>query len=180
MKFHATPYDIHATGFYFENADEFAEKAAAHRNEFGEPVEEYEIQFIDGDDEEAKLVEACGINQANLAAVIDFIDGLTDDAARAAAWYAMRCVGRSFDDVSADTETALGCMIVYQCDSLSEEQAIEEYAHYFVEDMGYLENVPDTVAQYFDYEAFARDLRLGGDVSAFEFGGKMFVFDHHA
>ena len=180
MKFHATPYDIHATGFYFENADEFAEKAAAHRNEFGEPVEEYEIQFIDGDDEEAKLVEACGINQANLAAVIDFVEGLTDDAARAAAWYSMQCNGMSFDDVSAMGEYDLSGMICHQCDELSEEKAIEDYAYQLVEDCGYLDGVPDTVARYFDYEAFARDLRLGGDVSAFEFGGEMYVFDNRA
>ena len=44
--YHTTPYDISATGFYFSTYDEYAEKAASHRNEHGDPVEEYEIQFI--------------------------------------------------------------------------------------------------------------------------------------
>lgn len=33
-----------------------------------------------------------------------------------------------------------------------------EYAEQLVDDCGYLQGVPDTVATYFDYEAFARDL----------------------
>ena len=62
--YHATPYDISATGFYFSTYDEYIEKAAKHKNEYGDPVEEYEIQFIDGDN--AALFKAVGVNQANL------------------------------------------------------------------------------------------------------------------
>lgn len=50
--------------------------------------------------------------------------------------------------------------------------SIEDYATELVEELGYLDGVPDIVAQYFDYEAFARDLELGGDfvwVSGFVF-----------
>jgi hypothetical protein len=67
MQFRATPYDISATGFYFETAEEFAEKSASHKNEHEEPVEEYEIQFIDGESYEAAICEALGMNQANVA-----------------------------------------------------------------------------------------------------------------
>ena len=48
--YHATPYDVSAIGFYFKTYDEYVEKAASHRNAHGSPVEEYEIQFIDGTD----------------------------------------------------------------------------------------------------------------------------------
>ncbi len=41
--FFAQPYDITATGFYFESAEEFAIKAAALRNETKQPVEEFEL-----------------------------------------------------------------------------------------------------------------------------------------
>jgi len=33
-----------------------------------------------------------------------------------------------------------------------------EFAYQLIEDTGYLQEVPDTVAQYFNYEAFSRDL----------------------
>jgi antirestriction protein len=34
----------------------------------------------------------------------------------------------------------------------------QEYAENFVDDIGLLDEVPDTLRSYFDYEAFARDL----------------------
>lgn len=46
---HAQPYDITANGFYFESLEDYADKAKSNRNDYGDPVEEYEIQFIDGD-----------------------------------------------------------------------------------------------------------------------------------
>jgi len=41
--FHATPYDITASGFYFKDYDDYKKNYDLHL-----PVEEYEIQFIDG------------------------------------------------------------------------------------------------------------------------------------
>ena len=45
MQLHAQPYDLAATGFNFETAEEYGTKAAALQNDYGEPVEEFEIQF---------------------------------------------------------------------------------------------------------------------------------------
>ena len=57
---HATPYNIDATGFYFTDINDYETKATKHVDCYGNLVEEFEIQFIDGDD--AELFEACGIN----------------------------------------------------------------------------------------------------------------------
>ena len=46
--------------------------------------------------------------------------------------------------------------IYNECDDM------EDVAYQIVEECGYLTNVPDNVARYFDYEAFGRDLRLEG------------------
>jgi antirestriction protein len=43
-------------------------------------------------------------------------------------------------------------------------QTLLEYAVQYVEDTGALEGVPDTLAQYFDYEAYARDMRVSGEI----------------
>ncbi len=64
---HAQPYDITARGFYFDSYKDYAEKAAKLRNDYGDPVEEFEIQFIDGEAIDCELAKAIGINQANLA-----------------------------------------------------------------------------------------------------------------
>lgn len=45
----AQPYDIEASGFYFHSFEDYEEKAGKNLNRFGEPVEEYEFQYIDGE-----------------------------------------------------------------------------------------------------------------------------------
>jgi len=47
-----------------------------------------------------------------------------------------------------------------------------EYAVQYVEETGALEGVPDVLVCYFDYEAYARDLVIGGDIV--EEGGWLF------
>lgn len=48
-----------------------------------------------------------------------------------------------------------------------------DVAYEYVEECGYLSNVPDSVANYFDYEAFGRDLEYDGQW--FEVGDDMAV-----
>ena len=38
-----------------------------------------------------------------------------------------------------------------------------DIAHQIVEECRYLDNVPDNVAKYFDYEAYGRDLQIEGN-----------------
>ena len=46
--------------------------------------------------------------------------------------------------------------IYYDCDDIT------DVAYQVVEECGYLDNVPDDVARYFDYESFGRDLGIEG------------------
>ena len=46
--------------------------------------------------------------------------------------------------------------IYYDCDDMA------DVAHQVAEECGYLDNVPDDVARYFDYESFGRDLGIEG------------------
>ena len=52
---HAQPYDISANGFFFETTEEYNEKASKLVNSYGQPVEEFELQFIDGESIDADL-----------------------------------------------------------------------------------------------------------------------------
>ena len=76
---HAQPYDLSAAGFYFESVEEFDAKAGANRNDYGQRVEEYEIQFIDGEAIDCHLATAIGVNQANITQYFDAVDAWSED-----------------------------------------------------------------------------------------------------
>ena len=73
-KLYAQPYDISATGFYFESVEEYEKRSNDNRNEYGQPVEEYEIQFIDGERIDAELANAFGLNQTNLGKFLQVVE----------------------------------------------------------------------------------------------------------
>jgi antirestriction protein len=147
---YAQPYDLAATGFYYESADEYAAKAGALRNDYGQPVEEFEIQFIDGETIDAQLFEALGINQCNhgdfFAAVEDWID-----EQKVRVIIALQEGGNRFvfgvddpDEIEVD---------VYEVDTLS------DLAMQFVEE-GLFGTIPKAIENYLDYDAIARDLAM--------------------
>ena len=53
-------------------------------------------------------------------------------------------------------------IIYWDCDDMV------DVAYQIVEEYGYLNNVPEQVKMYFDYEAFARDLGIGGNFEALD------------
>ena len=146
----AQPYDISSRGFHFHTASEYSAKAAKLKNDYGQPVEEFEIQFIDGESLDANLFEALGVNQANyepfLEAVIDWSD---DDKIKAI--IAVGEAGYKFtlgDDTPDRLEVDL-----YQADSLT------DLAAQFVEE-GLYGEIPEALRNYIDFEAIARDLSV--------------------
>lgn len=54
-----------------------------------------------------------------------------------------------------------------------------DWAAEWLEDTGGLEGVPEHLQNYIDYEAYARDARLGGDVTFARHDGNLWVF-HNA
>lgn len=58
----AQPYNIDATGFYFDRLEAYQEKAAGLIDSYGQPVKEFEIQFIDGDSVDCKLFDIMGVD----------------------------------------------------------------------------------------------------------------------
>lgn len=157
---YAQPYDICTTGFYFETADDYDKRAAANVNEFGDLVEEYEIQFIDGGDLDADLAKAFGLNQANFRRFLDTAENYSDDEKIAFIVAVDEC-GYSIDradeadiDIYADTN-------------------MRELAEQFV-DEGLFGDIPANLACYLDYDAIARDLAM--DYTETEIGGQRLVY----
>src|ERR1019366_6681661 len=99
----AQPYDISATGFYFQTPEQYQEKSTKNMNDCGFPVEEYEIQFIDGEVIDAQRFEALGVNQCNFP---QFLEACYtwDDHQKKKVIVAVGQCGYSFDLKSGDPD----------------------------------------------------------------------------
>ena len=157
---HATPYNIDATGFYFTDINDYETKATMHVDCYGNLVEEFEIQFIDGDD--AELFEACGINQANLNQWFDDIEFLQDDE-KVSLYYLVGVAGYNLDQALLKTDEPN----LYQGNLL--DAATELF------DECWLSSVPDNIRFYIDYDKFARDCQYGGDLTEFDYAGTSYT-----
>ena len=146
----AQPYDITAQGFYFKTAEEYQEKAAKARNASGFPVEEYEIQFIDGDSIDAALFEALNVHQGNFPQFLDACDTWDDHQKRKTIIAVGEC-GYTFDLKTGDPEDF--DVDIYEVDSL------RDLAEQFVDD-GLFGDIPERLQNYLDYDAIARDLSM--------------------
>lgn len=146
--FYAQPYDISATGFYLDTADQYQEKISSIKNVYGQPVEEFEIQFIDGETIDAQLAEALGINQATICRIIELIDEWSDDQ-KIRAIIAIGECGYSFDPVRFDPDDI--DLDLYETGSL------RDLAMQFVDD-GLFGEIPERISIYPDFDMIARDL----------------------
>ena len=161
---HAQPYDTSASGFYFRDPEEYAKKLSTCRNACGDPVEEFEIQFIDGETIDAALSEAWGLSQCNFRRFFEIVDEWSEDEKRHFIVAVGEC-GYSFEPESVgpyDFDVDL-----YAVDSL------RDLAEQFV-DEGLYGEIPQYLASYIDYEAIARDLAV--DFSMVEIDGQRLAY----
>jgi len=157
---HAQPYSVDATGFYFTSAEEYETKQSALRDRFGAPVEEFEIQYIDGDD--GQLFEACGINQCNLPTWFDDIETMEDNE-KTALFYLVDQVGYRLNEALEKLDDVC----------LYEGPLLDAASELF--DELYLPEVPEAVRNYIDYAAFAYDCQMGGDMVEFTYEGTTYT-----
>lgn len=147
---YAQPYNIDATGFYFDSAEDYAAKAKKNFDRYGQFVEEYEIQFIDGEAIDAEVAKAWDLSQCNFAEFFDCIDEWEDDQkirfiiANGECSYGFDPKTDNIDQLDID---------IYEVDSL------KDLAEQFV-DEGLFGDIPKSLEFYIDYEAIARDLRV--------------------
>lgn len=142
------PGNISAEGFYFRSAEEYEQQAKTLKNQYGDAVEEFEIQFIDGEAIYCDLAKAWGVNQANLAGFFDAIDVWSEDWKTRYIIAVGEC-GYSHDQVADDPEAI--DLTIYQVESL------RDLAEQFV-DEGLYGDIPERLRNYLDYDAIARDL----------------------
>jgi len=162
--FYAQPYDLAASGFYFEGAETYKAKIGKVRNDYGEIVEEFEMQFIDGETIDYEVCKATGLYQSNILDIMEKLEEW-DEHEKTILIIAVGECGYSFDfetDSPCDFEVD-----IYEVDSL------KELAYQFI-DEGLFGDIPDNLVCYLDYEAIARD--LGMDYSETTIAGSSFVY----
>lgn len=157
----AQPYDMDAKGFYFKDIEEYDRKRRALRSAFGQIVEEFEIQFIDGDDIDCALAKAFGINQANLERYFSASKDWDDDQKTR---YIIAVGEGGYSD---DTQPDDLDIDIYEIDSM------KELAEQFVEE-GLFGEIPERLRFYLDYDLIARDLQA--DYSETEIAGTRYVY----
>ncbi len=160
----AQPYDISAHGFYFDSFDDFARNSISLRNDYGDPVEEFEIQFIDGDNIDCALASAWSLNQGDISVFFDAVSNW-DDHQKMVFIIAVGECGYSFDPASGHPDDFE--VDIYEMDSLV------ALAESFV-DEGLYGDIPESLAFYIDYEAIARDLSV--DFTETVIAGKRLIY----
>ncbi|MEW5421330.1 antirestriction protein ArdA [Amorphus sp. 3PC139-8] len=160
----AQPYDGSASDFFFDTIEQYGERAAKAVNSFGERVEEFEIQFIEGERIDAAFAKAVGLNQANVGTFLELVEDWDEDDKRRFIVAVEEC-GYSFD-LHRD---AIGDLDV----DLYEGMTLRDLAEEFV-DEGLFGDIPEHLRFYIDYDAIARDLAM--DYVETEIAGTRLVY----
>lgn len=151
-EYFARPYNLDAQGFWFRTLEEYQEKAAANRDRFGNPVEEYELHSEDG--EVYRLFSFLGVTQASLGDWFDLLEELDGDRDRYIIACALAEDGHDIDEIRSRWDD----FSVYH-------GTVADYARELVADCY---EVPGNLAYYFDYELLGRDMMLEGSITEVE------------
>lgn len=133
-------------GFYFEDFTEYCELIVSLQ---ARGYEEFEIQFIDGEPEQAALFESVGISQANIQLWFEHLDQL-DEKEALQLTFLLNCGYELTDALQRYNEVSLhlGCS--------------SNYAQDIIEDTT---DIPSHLANYIDYDAIARDMEINGEIT---------------
>lgn len=145
-QFYAQPYDISATGFFFETMEEYDARYATCKNDFDGQVEEFELQFIDGETIDAELFKALDVHQGNIHHFIEKTDEW-DERQKQILIIAVGECGYSFD-LSKDSPDDFDIDLYY-------EDSMRDLAMQFV-DEGLYGDIPASISFYLDYDVMLR------------------------
>lgn len=163
-RLHAQPYDISAHGFFFESVDEYNDNIKTLKNNLGFPVEEFEIQFIDGENIDSFLFHALKIHQGNFGRFLEVAENWSyEDKVKVS--ILTNEAGYSFDISKDDPDD-------FSVD-LYEVDRMVDLAAQFVEE-GLYGEIPKSLENYIDLDAIARDLSF--DYGECTIDGKNYIY----
>jgi len=164
IRLFAQPYDITAAGFHFTTIEEYREEVQNAFNDHGDPVEEFEIQFIDGERIDCAFADAWQLGQATVPDFMTAVDDW-DDAQKLHYIIAVGECGYQHADAWRVPDSIE--IDIYEIESM------RELAEQFV-DEGLFGDIPKHLANYIDLDAIARDLSC--DYAETTIAGRRFVY----
>lgn len=141
--------------FDFESSEEFEEKSGEHK------ASEYKFT-CSGTREDEVLFSKLDIDASNLDTWFDEIEPM-DNYQKTALYYLIHVVGRSMYHALSKVEE----VTLYEGD-------LKEAASELFDEI-YLNEIPENLQFYIDYDLFARDCEVGGDLCEFEFAGTTYT-----
>lgn len=157
ISLYANPCNLDAKGFYFSSYEEYTEKQSACFDSFGQQVEEFEIQHIDGAGDFTAILYPDQCNLKEWLEQAEEFDLLSEDEQQAVKWL-VEDIGKDMDEAIANAGDV--CIFI---------GTREEYAQEYADDCLDLDRKMGDLARYFDYDAFGRDLELSGDIVEISF-----------
>jgi len=160
---YAQPYDLDAQGFYFDSFEDYETKYNKNCNVYGQFVEEYEIQFIDGSVINSALFDAVG--SYNLKAYYKVVN-IWDDFEKVdlIISYKDNITSEPFNE---DIEPNDLDIEVYY------DMTFRELAQEFIDD-GCLGDIPKHLENYIDVDKYAYDLKM--DYNEFRLGSTTLIY----
>ena len=160
---YAQPYDLDAQGFYFTSFEDYETKYNKNCNVYGQFVEEYEIQFIDGSVINSALFDAVG--SYNLKAYYKVVN-IWDDFEKVdlIISYKDNITSEPFNE---DIEPNDLDIEVYY------DMTFRELAQEFI-DNGCLGDIPQHLENYIDVDKYANDLKM--DYNEFSLGNTTLIY----
>ena len=149
LTLYAQPYDLDAQGFYFDSFEDYETKYNKNCNVYGQPVEEYEIQFIDGSAIDCDLFNAVK-GQYNLKAFFMVANTWEDyNKIPLIIAYEENITSEPFnEEVTSD---------MFEDIDIYYDMSFEDLAWEFIEN-GLFGEIPKHLENYLDIKLMARDL----------------------
>jgi len=148
-EFHAQPYSLEHTGFYFDSLEKF-EAGMEQLNKRG--CEEVEIQFIDGEENQSSLFESASISQGTIHRWFDELEDLDTNETIQISF--LLDLGYTLDDALNRYDEV--CL---------HYGTTKDYAQELIEETT---EIPESLRYYIDYEAIARDMSINGEIIEIE------------
>lgn len=120
------------------------------KSDYGDPVEEFEIQFIDGEDIDCELANAWHLYQSNIAPFFDAVEDWSHSQKTCFIIAVVEC-GCRFDPATDSPDEFE--IEIYEFDCM------RDFAAQFVEEE-MLGEIPERLQSYIDNDAIARDLAI--------------------
>ena len=85
----------------------------------------------------------------------------------------------AFYDYAASGSTVADCLEQFQEAYQGTFDTLEAWAEEWAEETGLLDQVPEPLRYYFDFERYARDCEINGDIFSVRVDGGLAVFTHY-